>query len=236
MNQLEVVQLLRYVKAKFPQQQIDEYTAEAWTPDMAEYRIQDAKLAVDRWSRSGHSFISVGELASEIRSIRNERIARWPEPPPPDPIADSPKLAIEFSKEWRRRAGDGEFEELSDEQYQRMVMGRAVHQLAAAQSRKSITGVIEETQQRMREAVERKATAKRMVLQQIKDAGDELVRKFEDEYYGDDVNCPDCGDRYARADVYSNAVPPNHPNWEEVTQRICPNGHVWVVRKVNEID
>jgi hypothetical protein len=231
----EVVELAAYVEARFPQQKFNEYTADVWNDDLAEYRLVDAKTAASRWAKAGHSFLSVGELVTEIRALRDERIGRWPEPAPPASIADSPKLCIQFSKDWRRRAGDGEFERMTEEQYQRQVMGQAVHELTAAQSRKSITGVIEATQQRMRAAVERKAAEQAQAMQRMKDASDEIVRRFEEQYYGDELDCPDCGDRYVQADVYTTGEP-NESDWSETVQRRCPEGHVWVIRKTNEID
>lgn len=235
MKPTEVVALLRYVGARYPHQKADEYTADTWEEDLLPYRLEDAKTAVVRMAKTGNPFLSVVELADEIRNLRNERIERLEEPPPPAAIADDPKLCIEFSKEWRRRAGDGDFDMLTEEQYKQQVMGHAVKELAAAQSRQSVARVVEEIQTRMREAVERKAAEKTMHLEEIRVEGDALVRKFEETYYADDIDCPDCGDRYVQADVYVRGMP-NEADWTETVQRRCPEGHVWVVRKTNEID
>ncbi|MFI7315181.1 zinc finger domain-containing protein [Streptomyces hygroscopicus] len=84
MNPDETVMLARYVRALCPQQKFDEYTADAWYDLLAPYTLEEARAAVARHIAAGHAFVAVGEIVTEIRKARNDRLERHTEAEPPD--------------------------------------------------------------------------------------------------------------------------------------------------------
>ncbi|MCP9205539.1 zinc finger domain-containing protein [Streptomyces sp. NEAU-Y11] len=83
MTEEETVILARYVRALCPQQRFDEYTADAWHDLLAPYSLEEARAAVARHIAAGHAFVSVGEIVTEIRKARNDRLDRHTEAEPP---------------------------------------------------------------------------------------------------------------------------------------------------------
>ncbi|MFC7220771.1 hypothetical protein ACFQLX_21805 [Streptomyces polyrhachis] len=83
MTEDETVTLARYVRAMCPQQRFDEFTADAWHDVLAPYGLDEARAAVARHIAAGHSFVSVGEICSQIRKARNDRLDRHTEAEPP---------------------------------------------------------------------------------------------------------------------------------------------------------
>lgn len=79
----ETVILARYVKALCPQQKFDEYTADAWHDLLAPYALAEARAAVARHIAAGNAFVAVGEIVTEIRKARNDRLDRHTEAEPP---------------------------------------------------------------------------------------------------------------------------------------------------------
>jgi hypothetical protein len=79
----EAVILTRYVRAMCPQQKFDEYTADAWHNILNGYSLDEARTAVDRHITAGHAFVAVGEIITEIRKARNDRLERHTEAEPP---------------------------------------------------------------------------------------------------------------------------------------------------------
>ncbi|MEU0808755.1 hypothetical protein [Streptomyces sp. NPDC005970] len=83
MNPRDTVMLTRYVKALCPQQKFDEYTADAWHDLLAPYALEEARAAVTRHIRAGNAFVAVGEIVTEIRKARSDRLERHTEAEPP---------------------------------------------------------------------------------------------------------------------------------------------------------
>lgn len=83
MSPEETVMLTRYVKAVCPQQRIDEYTADAWFDFLEPYSLLEARAAVAAHVNQGNAFISIGEIAAQIRKARNDRLDRHTEAEPP---------------------------------------------------------------------------------------------------------------------------------------------------------
>ncbi|NUH35300.1 hypothetical protein HUF15_00700 [Streptomyces samsunensis] len=83
MNPNETVILARYVRALCPQQRFDEYTADAWHDLLGPYSLEEARAAVARHIAAGNAFVSVGEIVTEIRKARNDRLDRHTEAEPP---------------------------------------------------------------------------------------------------------------------------------------------------------
>ncbi|RLU79253.1 hypothetical protein CTZ27_37040 [Streptomyces griseocarneus] len=83
MNDKEAVALARYVRALCPQQRFDEFTADAWYDVLAPYSLNEARAAVVRHINAGHAFVAVGEIVTEIRKARNDRLDRHTEAEPP---------------------------------------------------------------------------------------------------------------------------------------------------------
>ncbi|TDB76802.1 hypothetical protein E1264_38095 [Actinomadura sp. KC216] len=82
MTPIEAVVLCRYVKACCPQQQIDEYTPDAWHDLLGDLALDDCKAAVVQVARR-QPFVAPAEIREEVRQIRNDRLEAAPESPPP---------------------------------------------------------------------------------------------------------------------------------------------------------
>lgn len=83
MNPNETVILARYVRALCPQQRFDEYTADAWHDLLSPYSLDEARAAVYQHITAGNAFVAVGEIVTEIRKARNDRLERHTEAEPP---------------------------------------------------------------------------------------------------------------------------------------------------------
>ncbi|MEU5426903.1 hypothetical protein AB0H73_15040 [Streptomyces olivoreticuli] len=109
MTEAETVMLARYVRALCPQQKFDEYTADAWHDLLAPYDLNEARTAVARHIAAGNAFVAVGEIVTEIRKARNDRLDRHTEAEPPagDLGDDTYKAALLAE---RRAIADGRIE------------------------------------------------------------------------------------------------------------------------------
>lgn len=89
MTPSETVKLTRYVAACCPQQQIDDYTPDAWFDLLGDLPLADCREAV-RVVCKRQPFIAPAEIRAEIRRVRNDRLAREIVPAPPAELADTP--------------------------------------------------------------------------------------------------------------------------------------------------
>jgi hypothetical protein len=105
----EAVILTRYVRAMCPQQKLDEYTADAWRNVLSGYSLDEARAAVDRRVTAGHAFVAVGEIITEIRKARNDRLDQHSDAePPPGDTGDATYRAALLAE--RRAIADGRTE------------------------------------------------------------------------------------------------------------------------------
>lgn len=73
MNPDETVILARYVRALCPQQKFDEYTADAWHDVLRGFPLDEARAAA-AVVVARQPFVSPGEIVTEIRRARTERM------------------------------------------------------------------------------------------------------------------------------------------------------------------
>lgn len=105
MSPVETAALARYIRAHFPQQPIDEYTAEALSELLADYAPADCRAAVLAIAKRGEKWCSPSEVSAEVKRIRGKRISDAGDLCPPPGLTDGQE------REWflwaRRRIGDG---------------------------------------------------------------------------------------------------------------------------------
>lgn len=73
MTPRETVVLCRYVKACCPQQQVDEYTPDAWHDLLGDLELADCREAV-KTIASRQPFVAPAEIRAEVRRIRTQRL------------------------------------------------------------------------------------------------------------------------------------------------------------------
>jgi hypothetical protein len=81
MNSQQAAVLCRYVRALCPQQKFDEYTADAWHDVLHDYLLEEARTAAATLANR-QAFIAPGEIATEIRRMRADRMTRHTDPTP----------------------------------------------------------------------------------------------------------------------------------------------------------
>jgi hypothetical protein len=89
MNSQQAAVLCRYVRALCPQQKFDEYTADAWHDVLHTYLLEEARTAAAALA-GRQAFVAPGEIATEIRRMRADRVGRHTDPTPqadPDDVA-----------------------------------------------------------------------------------------------------------------------------------------------------
>jgi hypothetical protein len=89
MTPKETVMLARYVKACCPQQQIDEFTPDAWHDLLGDLSLDDCRNAAAAVAKR-QPFVAPAEIRAEVRRIRDDRLSRAVLPAPPPEIADYP--------------------------------------------------------------------------------------------------------------------------------------------------
>lgn len=89
MTPRETVMLTEYVRACCPQQQIAEYTPDAWHDLLGDLDLAECKAAVAAVCKR-QPFVSPAEIRAEIRRIHADRLARTPLPAPSADAADKP--------------------------------------------------------------------------------------------------------------------------------------------------
>lgn len=81
MNSQQAAVLCRYVRALCPQQKFDEYTADAWHDVLRNYLLEEARTAAATLA-GRQPFVAPGEIATEIRRMRADRVGRHTDPTP----------------------------------------------------------------------------------------------------------------------------------------------------------
>jgi hypothetical protein len=102
----EAVALTRYVKACCPQQQIDQYTPDAWHDLLGDLELADCLAAVREVCKR-QAFIAPAEIRTEVRRVRRERLERAPVAAPPAELTDDPGKYREALKGEIKRIADG---------------------------------------------------------------------------------------------------------------------------------
>lgn len=74
MTPLEAVKLTRYLRAHFPQQPIDEYTADALAETLAPCAPEDCRAAVLAIAERGEKWCAPTDVKAEVKRIRGRRI------------------------------------------------------------------------------------------------------------------------------------------------------------------
>lgn len=83
MNGREAVDLARYMRAHFPQQPIDEFTADALAETLADYPAGDCRKAILNIARRGEKWCSPTDVWAEVRRIREKRVSDYGPVEPP---------------------------------------------------------------------------------------------------------------------------------------------------------
>jgi len=102
----ETVALTRYVKACCPQQQIDDYTPDAWFDLLGDLSLADCLAAVREVCKR-QPFIAPAEIRTEVRRVRRERLAREIVPAPPSELTDEPGRYQAALQAGVKRVADG---------------------------------------------------------------------------------------------------------------------------------
>jgi hypothetical protein len=85
----EAVLLTRYVKACCPQQQIDQYTPDAWHDLLGDLSLADCRAAVVAVAQQ-KPFVAPSEIRAEVRRTRDKRLQDTDIPAPPPELLDDP--------------------------------------------------------------------------------------------------------------------------------------------------
>ena len=106
MSPTESVALSKYIRAHFPQQPLDEYTAEALCELLGRYPAADCRAAVLAIADRGEHWCSPSDVKAEVKRIRAKRIALAGDLCPPPGLSESDERT--WLLEARRRIGDGQ--------------------------------------------------------------------------------------------------------------------------------
>lgn len=106
MTPTEAVALAKYVRAHYPHQPVDEYTADALGELLAPFPFADCREAVLQRARRGEHWCSPSDIAGEIRRLRTARIQRAGDLTPPPGLTAAQEA--DWLREERRRIADGE--------------------------------------------------------------------------------------------------------------------------------
>lgn len=108
MQPTEAVTLCRLAKAFCPQQQFDEFTADAWGEALAPFRFEDCKQALVEHIRQS-PFISPAEIIDGVKRIRRDRIMAHPPMIPPTSLDPEDTAGYgEWFNSSMKAIGDGE--------------------------------------------------------------------------------------------------------------------------------
>lgn len=83
MKPTEAVDLARYLRAHFPQQPVDEFTADALGETLAAYPANDCRQAVLNIAERGEQWCSPTAVKAEVKRIREKRVADYGPIEPP---------------------------------------------------------------------------------------------------------------------------------------------------------
>lgn len=89
MTPSETVLLTRYVAACCPHQRIDEYTPDAWHDILGDLELADCRAAVATIKRRS-VFVDPSEIRTEVKRLRDDRLAREIPAAPAAALADDP--------------------------------------------------------------------------------------------------------------------------------------------------
>lgn len=106
MTPSEATVLARYIRAHFPQQPIDEFTAEALSELLAPYPANDCKEAVLHIAKSGEHWCSPSDVMAQVKRVRAKRIAEAGDLCPPPGLTEPQQRA--WLGEARRQVADGQ--------------------------------------------------------------------------------------------------------------------------------
>jgi hypothetical protein len=106
MTPKEAVLLTRYVKACCPQQQIDEYTPDAWFDILGDLDLGDCKAAAAEVARH-QPFVAPSEIRAEVRRVRDARMDAAEIPAPPPELTNDPDAYRAALHASRVAAADG---------------------------------------------------------------------------------------------------------------------------------
>ncbi|MFG3085084.1 zinc finger domain-containing protein [Streptomyces parvulus] len=81
MTNEETAVLCRYVRSLCPAQRFDEYTADVWHDILRDYLLDEARAAAVAIA-SKQTFVAPGEIATEIKRTRADRMSRHTDPTP----------------------------------------------------------------------------------------------------------------------------------------------------------
>jgi hypothetical protein len=104
MNDLEIADLFRIVRAVCPAQKADEFAPDVWLEVLGGFRPEDASEAVKNLALR-QPWIGPSDIAKEVRAIRESRIAHFPIEPVPNSVKGV--LDAEELRALRRAIGDG---------------------------------------------------------------------------------------------------------------------------------
>ena len=108
MNGRESVDLARYMRAHFPQQPIDEYTADALAETLVAYPAIDCRKAVLNIAERGEQWCAPTAIKAEVKRIRAKRIADYgPIEPPADLDPDQVRGYRRWLENKTRAIADG---------------------------------------------------------------------------------------------------------------------------------
>lgn len=107
MNRKEAVALTRYVKACCPQQQIDDYTPQAWYGLLEDLDANDCQAAVTAIGQR-QPFIAPAEIRDEVKRIRTDRLDGFQYVPVDGD--DDPKVYLAALREQRAAVASGQRE------------------------------------------------------------------------------------------------------------------------------
>ncbi|MFE3202157.1 hypothetical protein [Embleya sp. NPDC059237] len=82
MDEVEAVDLVRWVQALCPQQHIDRLTGEAWFDVLEPFDFEECKAAATACARE-KPFVAPAEIIAEVRRVRAERLGSWVYEPAP---------------------------------------------------------------------------------------------------------------------------------------------------------
>lgn len=107
MKPTEVVMLTGYMRAHFPSQPVDEFTAEALGELLAPYPAADCRQAVLAIAERGEKWCAPTDVKAEVKRIRSKRIAAAVIEPPRDLDPDDTLAYRRALREATRAAADG---------------------------------------------------------------------------------------------------------------------------------
>lgn len=106
MTNEEAIALTRYVKALCPQQKFDEYTPDAWYDVLHDYTLAEARTAAVVIA-GRQPFVAPGEIATEARKARRDRVTLDAETEPPNANPDDVPLYLRTLRAHRRGVATG---------------------------------------------------------------------------------------------------------------------------------